>query len=96
MYGSYIVELRDTEQFFAGPAHPYGRGLLRALPENGLHEIPGHPPELTALRDECPFAPRCAEANAACWIRVPSAVGTAASNGSVQYEMVRCVLNAGS
>lgn len=72
MYGSYIVELREADEFFAGPLHPYGRGLLGALPENGLNEIPGHPPELTALRDECPFAPRCAHVKAACRAAVPA------------------------
>ncbi len=72
MYGSYIVELREADEFFAGPLHPYGRGLLGALPENGLNEIPGHPPELTALRDECPFAPRCTHVQDACRAAVPT------------------------
>src|SRR5690606_26624261 len=28
MYGSYIVEHSELGAFFAGPLHPYGRGLL--------------------------------------------------------------------
>jgi peptide/nickel transport system ATP-binding protein len=59
IYASYIVELRSTSVFFAGPAHPYGQALLGAMPERGGIPIPGLPPELTALPSHCPFAPRC-------------------------------------
>lgn len=59
IYASYIVELRPTSAFFAGPAHPYGEALLGAMPERGGAAIPGLPPELTALPSHCPFASRC-------------------------------------
>lgn len=59
LYGSHLVETRATERFFAQPAHPYGRGLLAAMPEHGGVPIPGQPPELTALPPGCPFQPRC-------------------------------------
>src|SRR4030095_8571896 len=33
MYLCYIVEVGETEQLFAGPAHPYTAALLPAAPE---------------------------------------------------------------
>jgi len=59
LYASRIVELGATHEFFAGPAHPYGRELLRALPEREGKSIPGLSPELTALPAHCAFADRC-------------------------------------
>ncbi|MDX6681258.1 MAG: peptide/nickel transport system ATP-binding protein [Solirubrobacteraceae bacterium] len=61
LYASRIVELAPTDRFFAGPAHPYGRELLRALPEREGKSIPGLSPELTALPAHCAFAERCPE-----------------------------------
>lgn len=91
MYGSYLVELRDATDFFTGPRHPYGRGLVGSLPENGLRELPGHPPSLTALPPGCPFAPRCPEARGGCRVEVPRPV--VVSGGR---EMVRCAAYAAS
>lgn len=59
LYASRIVELAVTQEFFAGPTHPYGRELLRALPERERKSIPGLSPELTALPAHCAFADRC-------------------------------------
>jgi peptide/nickel transport system ATP-binding protein len=59
LYASRVVELGDTASFFAGPSHPYGRELLRALPEREGKPIPGLAPELTALPSGCAFADRC-------------------------------------
>ncbi|MGH3564678.1 MAG: ABC transporter ATP-binding protein [Pseudonocardia sp.] len=71
LYASHLVELRRSAAFFAGPAHPYGRGLLGALIERGGVPIPGLTPELTALPPGCPFAPRCALAVDACRDALP-------------------------
>ncbi|NBE96240.1 ABC transporter ATP-binding protein [Nonomuraea sp. KC401] len=66
MYAGRIVELSEAGAFFAGPRHPYARGLLDALPTRGFVPIPGQPPELTRLPDGCSFQPRCARATPAC------------------------------
>lgn len=39
MYSGRIMEIRERKSFFNGPLHPYSRGMLRSLPENGLHPI---------------------------------------------------------
>jgi peptide/nickel transport system ATP-binding protein len=66
LYASHLVEWRTTADFFAGPAHPYGQGLLAALPEHGGRPIPGQPVELTALPAGCPFRSRCHQAVEQC------------------------------
>jgi peptide/nickel transport system ATP-binding protein len=71
LYASRIVELGPTDAFFAGPSHPYGRELLRALPEREGKPIPGLPPELTALPQHCAFAARCPDRSDRCTVGVP-------------------------
>ncbi|WP_098247044.1 ABC transporter ATP-binding protein [Streptomyces formicae] len=79
MYAGRVVELTDAEAFFGtpGPAHPYARGLLNALPEREFTPIPGMPPELSALPEGCAFAARCGRADEACAV-VPALTGGAA------------------
>lgn len=71
MYASYLVEIRNGMHFFTAPAHPYGKGLLGALPERGGTPIPGLPVELSALPPGCAFAPRCADRLARCQVEMP-------------------------
>ncbi|MGW0120582.1 ABC transporter ATP-binding protein [Streptomyces sp. NPDC003327] len=68
MYAGRIVELAPAHRFFGptGPAHPYARGLLDALPDRAFTPVPGMPPELSDLPDGCAFAPRCPRATDLC------------------------------
>jgi peptide/nickel transport system ATP-binding protein len=78
MYAGRLVELGPTEAVFRAPAHPYTRGLLRAIPSphraQVLEGIEGRPPRPGARPAGCFFAPRCAFAVAACRETLPPPV----------------------
>lgn len=84
VYASRIVELRDSAAFFAGPVHPYGRGLLDARPARGGRPIAGVAPELTRLPQACGFAPRCTDRVQVCEGRVPDLLALDDASGSVR------------
>ena len=71
MYAGRVVESGPTGSVLRRPRHPYTKGLIASLPAGAepgapLRQIPGTTPSLLALPDGCPFAPRCASADAAC------------------------------
>ncbi len=65
MYAGNLIELGAREEIFRRPAHPYTRGLLKAVPTlatdrtRPLRTIEGTVPPLHALPSGCPFEPRC-------------------------------------
>ena len=65
MYAGSIVEQAPIADFFAHPAHPYGLGLIRAVPRvdtgrsRRLSAISGSVPEARSRPAGCPFHPRC-------------------------------------
>lgn len=77
MYAGRAVEYAPTRELFARVRMPYTKALLDAIPriEHPSHTpfpvTPGQPPDLTALPDGCPFAPRCPRAQATCWETPP-------------------------
>jgi oligopeptide/dipeptide ABC transporter ATP-binding protein len=83
MYGGRVVERADVETLFAGPRHPYTRGLLASLPvvDRALRRRDGRQ-RLTAIRGSvvdprrpppgCAFGPRCDLALEACHASVPA------------------------
>ncbi|AKB82261.1 Oligopeptide transport system permease protein OppB [Methanosarcina barkeri 3] len=71
MYSGRIVEIRERQAFFDGPLHPYSRGLLRSLPENGLHPIPSGTEDSEEKDGGCRFRFRCTSAIERCRIEPP-------------------------
>jgi oligopeptide transport system ATP-binding protein len=65
MYAGFIIEDAPVKELYGSPRHPYTIGLLGSLPRldeapgTKLISIPGQPPDLVALPEGCPFAPRC-------------------------------------
>ena len=65
LYLGSLVELASKHEIFQAAAHPYTRGLLRALPtlqtdrSQPLPTIEGSVPPLQAVPPGCPFEPRC-------------------------------------
>jgi len=68
MYAGSIVEEAQVDDLYERAAHPYTYGLLGSLPrldllrDERLTSIDGMPPDLIALPEGCPFAPRCSYA----------------------------------
>jgi len=64
MYAGKIVEQGDVRQIFNNPQHPYTQALIQSVPKleenvDRLYSIPGNPPSLWDLKNECSFADRC-------------------------------------
>ena len=65
MYSGSLVELGARRDIFKAPAHPYTRGLLRAVPDlktdrgRPLQTIEGTVPALHSMPPGCSFEPRC-------------------------------------
>jgi oligopeptide/dipeptide ABC transporter ATP-binding protein len=79
MYAGRIVEQGARKEILRGPAHPYTRGLLAALPGRvapgeSLHEIQGAVPSPASWPSGCRFRPRCPEAIEACEKTLPELV----------------------
>ena len=71
MYAGQIVEQTDVDALFYAAAHPYTRGLKRALPtlhgaRDRLHAIDGAPPSLAPPPRGCGFYARCEHALRLC------------------------------
>jgi len=65
LYAGCLVETGGMKDIFRKPAHPYTRGLLRAVPDlntdrsRPLQTIEGTVPALQNLPPGCTFEPRC-------------------------------------
>jgi oligopeptide transport system ATP-binding protein len=77
MYAGYIIEEANVKSLYGSPRHPYTIGLLGSLPRldeapgTKLMSIPGQPPDLVALPEGCPFAPRCNYVVERCYEEMP-------------------------
>ena len=71
MYAGQVVECTQTESLFAGPRHPYTKGLLKSIPRldeerDRLEIIDGAVPDFRQLPSGCRFHPRCPLATDQC------------------------------
>jgi oligopeptide/dipeptide ABC transporter ATP-binding protein len=95
MYAGTLVELGAKGDIFQSAAHPYTRGLLRAVPDlktdstRPLETIEGTVPPLQNLPPGCAFEPRCDSRIPECARALPPLVEVA------QGHWARCpVINA--
>ncbi|MGH2604915.1 MAG: ABC transporter ATP-binding protein, partial [Dehalococcoidia bacterium] len=72
MYAGQFIEVSEVNQIFKEPRHPYTWALMQTLPRldrrggETLHAIPGSPPSMIDLGEECAFLPRCRKATSQC------------------------------
>jgi oligopeptide/dipeptide ABC transporter ATP-binding protein len=64
MYAGRMVEVASVNDLFLDTKHPYGQGLLQAVPniqlsDVELHKMEGSPPNLLDPPNGCSFHPRC-------------------------------------
>ena len=83
MYAGSLVELGAKHDIFNSPAHPYTRGLLKAVPTlktnraRPLETIEGTVPSLQVIPPGCSFEPRCDFRVPACATVLPPLVEVA-------------------
>jgi oligopeptide/dipeptide ABC transporter ATP-binding protein len=86
MYAGSLVELGAKHDIFEAAAHPYTRGLLRAVPtlatdrSQPLRTIEGSVPSANAAPPGCPFEPRCADRIPECSFHMPPLVEVSAGH----------------
>ncbi|NLT62883.1 MAG: ABC transporter ATP-binding protein [Clostridiales bacterium] len=71
MYAGEVVEHGETKQVLQKPQHPYTKGIISALPQNGFKAIEGFSPALTEIPSGCRFHPRCPNATCECTVQHP-------------------------
>jgi peptide/nickel transport system ATP-binding protein len=78
MYSGRLIEIGAASELFGSPAHPYTRGLMRAIPSLELsHQLlgmAGSPPRPGNRPAGCSFRPRCEFAVPECELREPAAI----------------------
>jgi oligopeptide/dipeptide ABC transporter ATP-binding protein len=72
MYAGKVAERASTDAIFSRMRHPYTDALLASVPKidqspfERLKSIPGLPPDLSLVHDNCRFHPRCQFATDQC------------------------------
>ena len=71
VYAGTLVETADVVPLFKYSQHPYTWSLLQSLPRiddpgRRIEPLPGSPPDMIGLPQECPFLPRCFKAQNQC------------------------------
>jgi oligopeptide/dipeptide ABC transporter ATP-binding protein len=86
MYAGVVMESGTTAQIMQHPANPYTEALLEyveAEPSDRMPFIPGRVVDLRQTWQGCPFAPRCAYAQAICHAEAPPLVEVEAGHVSL-------------
>lgn len=86
MYAGEVMESGTTAQVMPRPANPYTAALMEyveAEPGDRMPFIPGRVVDLRQMWTGCPFAPRCAYAQAICHEQAPSLVEVEAGHVSL-------------
>ncbi|MEO0819483.1 MAG: ABC transporter ATP-binding protein [Pseudomonadota bacterium] len=82
LYAGRLAEIGPVAEVVGKPQHPYTRGLMAstpmaAAPGERLNQIPGAMPRLDAIPEGCAFHPRCAVAEAGCYVgAAPTVAGS--------------------
>jgi peptide/nickel transport system ATP-binding protein len=88
MYAGRLAEVGPAREVFETPAHPYSRGLLRAVPSldrsHVLTGLAGHPPRPGNRPAGCFFQPRCEFAVPDCEIGQPPLIQVSPSGHSAR------------
>ncbi|MGG7164635.1 ABC transporter ATP-binding protein [Clostridium ihumii] len=66
MYSGEIIEQGPCKNVFESPLHPYTKGLLNALPQNGMKPVPYGSKNIDDKSSACAFFNRCPNANSNC------------------------------
>ncbi|MGF1551288.1 MAG: ABC transporter ATP-binding protein [Paracoccaceae bacterium] len=79
LYAGRLVEIGPVDAIVQRPEHPYSEGLMAstpmtAAPGERLAQIPGAMPRLDSVPKGCPFHPRCALAEAGCYVDPPPTI----------------------
>ncbi len=88
MYAGRAIETGAVSDVFDGPAHPYTRALLEAIPRldrpgQALQAIAGTPPAPQSMPSGCPFHPRCPSAADICARELPQPVRVGGDRASL-------------
>lgn len=71
MYSGEIIEIDEASKVINSPSHPYTKGLIQALPRNGLIPLDGQSPSKVKLPDGCLFNERCKNRSIPCLKKHP-------------------------
>lgn len=84
MYAGEIIEYGETKEMFDMPMHPYFKGLISSMPQNGMNVLQGNSCSLINLPENCRFRDRCGEFCNSCLSGHPSLIEAETKH------MVRC------
>ena len=95
MYAGKVVEEGMSRQIFYEKCHPYTEGLLASVPKldsdvsEKLRPIKGNPPDMSAVKPGCAFAPRCSCAMKICVREEPPEYGLDETHKASCWQVIK-------